>query len=101
MSVKQASKSETDKSQAKCSASKKIAYLLLTMTFLTNMGVLFLCALSIWKGFTGSLPYLTTMIGLLEFSLGYVLGHYYKKSAKENTQGGIVYDTAVNTRRDI
>ena len=86
----------------KCSASKKIAYLLLTMTFVTNMGVLFLCGLSVWKGFTGALPYLTTMIGLLEFSLGYVLGHYYKKSTKENTAGGIVYDTAVtNTRRDI
>lgn len=86
----------------KIAASKKIAYLLLTMTFLTNLGVLCLCALSIWKGFTGALPYLTTMIGLLEFSLGYVLGHYYKKSAKENTVGGIVYDTTVkNTRRDI
>lgn len=93
-------KSEADK--PKTAASKKIAYLLLTMTFLTNMGVLFLCALSIWEGFTGALPYLTTMIGLLEFSLGYVLGHYYKKSTAENTVGGIVYDTAVtNTRRDI
>lgn len=105
MSGKRATESETDKSKQdkpKCAASKKIAYLLLTMTFLTNMGVLFLCALSIWRGFTGALPYLTTMIGLLEFSLGYVLGHYYKKSTKENTAGGIVYDTAVtNTRRDI
>ena len=101
MRAKRENKSEADKLQTKCSASKKIAYLLLTMTFVTNMGVLFLCGLSVWKGFTGALPYLTTMIGLLEFSLGYVLGHYYKKSAKENTQGGIVYDTAVNTRRDI
>lgn len=93
-------KREANKPQI--SASKKIAYLLLTMTFVTNMGVLLLCALSVWKGFAGALPYLTTMIGLLEFALGYVLGHYYKKSAKENTVGGIVYDTAVtNTRRDI
>lgn len=93
-------KRETGK--PKTTASKKIAYLLLTMTFFTNLGVLFLCALSIWKGFTGALPYLTTMIGLLEFSLGYVLGHYYKKSAKENTVGGIVYDSAMtNVRRDI
>lgn len=92
--------SQSDK--PKTAASKKIAYLLLTMTFITNMGVLFLCALSVLRGFAGALPYLTTMIGLLEFSLGYVLGHYYKKSAKENTVGGIVYDTAVtNTRRDI
>lgn len=97
---KRTKSSESKKS--KCTASKKIAYLLLTMTFITNMGVLFLCGLSVWKGFTGALPYLTTMIGLLEFSLGYVLGHYYKKSTKENTAGGIVYDTAVtNTRRDI
>jgi hypothetical protein len=98
-------KNRTDSSESKkpkSTASKRIAYLLLTMTFVTNMGVLFLCGLSVWKGFTGALPYLTTMIGLLEFSLGYVLGHYYKKSTKENTAGGIVYDTAVtNTRRDI
>lgn len=98
-------KNRTDSSESKkqkSTASKRIAYLLLTMTFVTNMGVLFLCGLSVWKGFTGALPYLTTMIGLLEFSLGYVLGHYYKKSTAENTAGGIVYDTAVtNTRRDI
>lgn len=93
-------KREVQKQQT--TASKKIAFLLLGMTFVTNMGVLFLCALSVWKGFTGALPYLTTMIGLLEFALGYVLGHYYKKSAKENTRGGIVYDAAVtNQRRDI
>lgn len=86
----------------KNSASKKIAYLFLIMTFITNIGVLFLCAFSICSGFTGALPFLTTMIGLLEFSLGYVLGHYYKKSAKENTVGGIVYDSAMtNVRRDI
>jgi hypothetical protein len=98
-------KNRTDSYESKkpkSTASKRIAYLLLTMTFVTNMGVLFLCGLSVWKGFTGALPYLTTMIGLLEFSLGYVLGHYYKKSTAENTAGGIVYDTAVtNTRRDI
>ena len=94
-------KREAKEDKPKTAASKKIAYLLLAMTFVTNLGVLFLCALSIWKGFTGALPYLTTMIGLLEFSLGYVLGHYYKKSAKENTVGGIVYDAAVtNVRRD-
>lgn len=82
--------------------SKKIAYLILALTFITNIFVLYLCRLAILSGFTGALPYLTSMIALLEGSLGYVLGHYYKKSAKENTQGGIVYDTAIkNVGRDI
>lgn len=91
---------ETDK--PKSTTSKKIAYLFLALTFITNMGVLYLCRLAILAGFTGALSYLTAMIALLEGALGYVLGHYFKKSAKENTVGGIVYDTAVtNTRRDI
>ena len=86
----------------KPSASRKISFLLIGMIFVTNVGVLHLCYLSIRESFTGALPYLTAMIGLLQLAMGYVLGHYFKKSAKENTAGGIVYDTAVsNTRRDI
>ena len=83
----------------KLSASKKIAYWVLIMVFVDNLGVLALCGYSIWRGFTGALPYLTAMIGLLEMASGYVLGHYFKKSAKENTAGGIVYET--NVRRDM
>lgn len=94
-------KREANSGKRKITKSHLIAFLLIAMTFITNMAVLYLCRLSILVGFTGALPYLTSMIALLQVALGYVLGHYFKKSAKENTQGGIVYDTAVTTRRDI
>ena len=41
--------------------------------------VLYLCWLSIKMQFTGSLPYLTTLIGALQVATGYVLGHYFMK----------------------
>ena len=57
--------------------------------------VLGLCWMAIRRNFSGALPYLTTLIGALQAATGYVLGHYYQKSCKENTRGGITYDTAM------
>lgn len=62
--------------------------------------VLFLCWLSICRGFTGSLPYLTALIGALQAATAAVLAAYFGKSKAENTQGGIVYDTAIHPGRD-
>ena len=57
--------------------------------------VLYLCLLSIRMQFTGSLPYLTTLIGALQASTAVVLTAYYGKSKAENTKGGITYDAAL------
>ena len=62
--------------------------------------VLYLCRLSILLGFTGSLPYLTALIGALQAATAAVLTAYFSKSKAENTQGGIVYDTAVRPGYD-
>lgn len=48
------------------------------------------------KGFTGSLPYLTALIGALQASTAVVLTAYYNKSKAENVKGGITYDYAKN-----
>lgn len=74
--------------------SKVIAVGILLVDGVATMAVLALCGLAILRNFTGALPYLTTLIGALQVATGYVLGHYFKKSAQENTKGGIVYDTA-------
>ena len=77
------------------SASKLIAFGVLFVDGSSTYIVLYLCYLSIKLQFSGSLPYLTTLIGALQAATGYVLGHYFKKSTAENTKGGITYDAAM------
>ena len=77
------------------STSHIIAIGVLLVDGAATMAVLALCGLAIWRDFTGALPYLTTLIGALQAATGYVLGHYFRKSAQENTKGGIVYDAAL------
>ncbi len=77
------------------STSHIIAIGVLLVDGAATMAVLALCGFAIWRDFTGALPYLTTLIGALQAATGYVLGHYFRKSAQENTKGGIVYDTAL------
>lgn len=81
-------------------ASKLIALGVLAVDASSTYIVLYLCWLSIRTQFSGSLPYLTTLIGALQAATGYVLGHYFKKSTRENTRGGITYDAALGSAFD-
>ena len=83
-----------DKSQH-TATSKVIAVGVLLMDAAATLAVLALCGLAIVRRFDGALPYLTTLIGALQAAAGYVLGHYFRKAAQENTKGGIVYDSAL------
>lgn len=85
----------------KRSMSKTIAIIILAADVFLSAATLGLCFLSVLKDYTGSLPYLTALIGLYQASTGYVLGKYMDKSKAENTKGGIVYETTVNTERDV
>ena len=78
-----------------CTVSKVIALGVLLLDGGVTFAVLYLCWLSIRLQFSGSLPYLTALIGALQAATGYVLGAYYKKSTAENTKGGITYDAAL------
>lgn len=80
-------------------ASKLIAMGILIVDGTATYIVLALCGLAIVRQFQGALPYLTTLIGALQAATGYVLGHYFKKSAQENTKGGITYDTALSVSK--
>ena len=77
------------------STSHVIALGVLLMDAVATLAVLALCGLAIVRQFQGALPYLTTLIGALQAAAGYVLGHYFRKAAQENTKGGIVYDAAL------
>ena len=47
------------------------------------------------KDFTGSLPWITAMTGFPWTAYGVSQAFYYRKSEKENTKNGIVYETAL------
>ena len=80
--------------------SRVISGCVLAMDAVAVASVLALCFLSIQREFTGSLPYLTALIGALLAASAVVLTAYFQKSKAENTQGGIVYDAAMNTEWD-
>lgn len=91
------SHSETKPRPKRCTAAKLLAFGILLIDASSTYFVLYLCWLSITRQFTGSLPYLTALIGAMQAATGYVLGHYFKKSTAENTVGGITYDAALGT----
>lgn len=88
-----------DSSNKKTAAfSKRLALAVVVGDILLSFATLGLCLLAIWREFSGSLPYLTALIGVYNGATGYVLGKYMDKSKAENTSGGIVYDTAMLDR---
>ncbi|MEG1593898.1 MAG: hypothetical protein RR350_05760 [Oscillibacter sp.] len=80
--------------------SKLIALAALAVDASATYMVLYFCYLSILRNFTGTLPYLTALIGALQAATAVILSAYFGKSKAENTRGGITYDTAVNSQPD-
>ena len=84
----------------KWTGSKLIALGILAVDGSCTYIVLYLCWLSIKMQFTGSLPYLTTLIGALQASTAVVLTAYFGKSKAENVKGGITYDAALGAENN-
>lgn len=63
---------------------------IITLTFIV---LAFIC---VANGYIGELPWLTTMVAFPWGAYGVSQAAYYHKSTKENTVGGITYETAVN-----
>lgn len=60
-----------------------------------------LAAYSIYKNFTGSLPWLTGGLGLAFAAWATIQSFLIKKSERQNTAGGITYDTAmINAKKE-
>ena len=79
----------------RATTSKVIAIGVLIMDAAATLAVLALCGLAIVRQFPGALRYLTTLIGALQAVTGAVLRAYFNQSQAENTNAGIVYDTAL------
>ena len=65
---------------------------IITLAFL---GLAFFCVLN---NYTGALPWLASIVGFPWSAYAISQACYYKKSEKENTKGGIVYDTAMKDK---
>lgn len=76
------------------------AFVLLEDAAITG-AVLFLCYLCIIRGYTGTLAFLSALIGLQQAKSAVVITAIVNKSKAENTVGGIVYDAALkNPQQD-
>ena len=84
----------------KWTASHLIALGVLGTAVLATCGVLYVSRLAVRLNFTGSLPYLTALVGALQAATAVVLAAYFNKSRAENTRGGIVYDSALGRNGD-
>lgn len=63
---------------------------IITITFLV---LAFYCVI---KQYFGELPWLSVIVSFPWAAYGISQAYYYKKSTKENTTGGIVYEQAMN-----
>ena len=66
---------------------------IITITFLV---LAFVC---IFKGFFGELPWLSVIVAFPWSAYGISQAYYYKKSMKENTKDGIVFEQALKDRQ--
>lgn len=57
--------------------------------------MMFIALVCIIRGFTGSLPWLAAMVAFPWTAYGVSQAFYYKKSTKENTVGGIKFESVM------
>ena len=69
------------------------------LIWIMSLSFIVLAFYCIYEGFTGSLPWLAAMVGFPWTAYGVSQAMYYRKSMKENTVGGIKYDTVMEEAR--
>lgn len=89
--ILQAIKSETQTSEP---FSKKLITDIRVLLWLVTVGGLFLAGLCIWRSFTGSLPWITAMVGLPWTAHGVVCTAYLNMAKSDHSEGGITYEAA-------
>ena len=63
--------------------------------WVVTIGMMFIALVCIIRGFTGTLPWLAAMVAFPWTAYGVSQAFYYKKSTKENTQGGIKFESVM------
>lgn len=83
------------KEQKKTSFSKALLIQESILIWIITIAFLVLAFICVFNGFFGELPWLTAIVGFPWTAYGISQAYYYKKSMKENTKDGIVYDQAM------
>lgn len=65
------------------------------LIWIMSLSFIILAFYCIYEGFTGSLPWLAAMVGFPWTAYGVSQAMYYRKSQKENTAGGIKYESVI------
>ena len=65
------------------------------LIWIMSLSFIVLAFYCIYEGFTGSLPWLAAMVGFPWTAYGVSQAMYYRKSEKENTAGGIKYESVI------
>jgi hypothetical protein len=73
----------------------KICVAVIIEDFLVTACCLYFCYLAIRADFSGSLPYLSALIGLEQAKTGVILPFVVNKNKVENTKNGIVFERAM------
>ena len=79
--------------------SKKLLDQESALIWIMSLSFIVLAFYCIYEGFTGSLPWLAAMVGFPWTAYGVSQAMYYRKSMKENTTGGIKYDSVMEEIR--
>lgn len=64
------------------------------LLWIVTIGGLLLAGLCIWKGYTGSLPWLSAMVGLPWTAHGTICSFYLNMSKSDHKEGGITFESA-------
>lgn len=74
--------------------SKKLISDIRTLLWIVTVGGLLLAFYCIYKGFTGSLPWLAGMVGLPWTAHGVVCSFYLNMAKSDHSEGGITFESA-------
>lgn len=72
--------------------SKQLVRDIRALLWVVTVGGLVLAGLCVWKGFTGSLPWLSAMVGLPWTAHGVVCSFYLNMAKREHMEGGITFE---------
>lgn len=86
--------SRSSKGKKRMEFSKKLIADIRGLLWVVTVGGLMLAALCIYKGYLGSLPWLSAMVGLPWTAHGVVCSFYLNMAKSDHSAGGITFETA-------
>lgn len=86
--------SRSSKGDKQLEFSKKLVTDIRLLLWVVTVGGLSLAALCIYKGYLGSLPWLSAMVGLPWTAHGVVCSFYLNMAKSDHSEGGITFETA-------